>query len=77
MAAGSTGEKFFQASPHFQREEDNRNVCFGFKAGPVHHLGNHYYSPTRGPKEDRSWGPHVDGYQLLVRVFQAVHNQCL
>lgn len=37
------------------------------KGGPVH-LSDHYYSPTRGPKEDRNWSPRVDGYELMVGV---------
>lgn len=53
----------------FQCGEDNRCVYFDFKGGPIHHLSDHYYSPTRGPKEDRNWNPHVDGYELMVGVF--------
>lgn len=47
----------------------NGNIWFDFKGGPVHHLSDHYYSPTCGPKEDRNWSPHVDGYELMVGVF--------
>eukprot|EP00066_Takifugu_rubripes_P015718 XP_011604984.1 PREDICTED: thyroid receptor-interacting protein 6 isoform X1 [Takifugu rubripes] len=35
--------------------------------GPVHHLSDHYYSPPCGPKEDRNWSPHVDGYEFMHR----------
>ena len=37
------------------------------KGGPVHHSSSdHYYSPPRGPKEDRNWSPHMDSYELMV-----------
>ncbi|XP_061815289.1 thyroid receptor-interacting protein 6 isoform X2 [Nerophis lumbriciformis] len=44
---------------------------FGFcscKGGPGHHSpGDLYYSPPHGPKEERNWTPHVDGYELPHR----------
>lgn len=42
------------------------------KGGPIHHASSdHYYSPPRGPKEDRNWSPHMDGYELMVGGFSA------
>ncbi|XP_068164264.1 thyroid receptor-interacting protein 6 isoform X2 [Antennarius striatus] len=36
--------------------------------GLVHHpSGDHYYSPPRGPTNERGWGPPGDGYELLRR----------
>lgn len=57
------------SSPFFNVKKINRNIWFDFKGGPVHHLSDHYYSPPSGPKEDRNWSPHVDGYELMVGVF--------
>ncbi|XP_075906670.1 thyroid receptor-interacting protein 6 isoform X2 [Nelusetta ayraudi] len=47
----------------------NRYAAAGPAVGPVHHQpsGDHYFSSPRGPSEDRSWGPHVDGYELMHR----------
>ncbi|XP_017294463.1 thyroid receptor-interacting protein 6 isoform X3 [Kryptolebias marmoratus] len=46
----------------------NRYMAAGPTGGPVHHpSGDHYYSPPHGPNEDRSWSPHVDGYELVHR----------
>lgn len=46
------------------------------KGGPIHHSsGDHYYSPPHGPKEDRTWSPHMDSYELMVGAFSAaLHN---
>lgn len=35
--------------------------------GPMHHSsGDHYYPSPHGPKEDRSWSPHMDSYEMMV-----------
>lgn len=34
--------------------------------GPVHHSSDHYYSPPPGPKDDRGWSSHMDGYDMMV-----------
>uniref|UniRef100_A0A1A8HA85 Thyroid hormone receptor interactor 6 n=1 Tax=Nothobranchius korthausae TaxID=1143690 RepID=A0A1A8HA85_9TELE len=45
----------------------SRYVSAGSTGGPVHHSpGDHYYPPPpHGPTEDRTWSPHVDGYDLM------------
>lgn len=43
------------------------SVLIQLKGGPLHHpSSDHYYSPPRGPKEDRNWSPHMDSYELMV-----------
>lgn len=31
-----------------------------------HSSGDHYYPSPHGPKEDRSWSPHMDSYEMMV-----------
>ncbi|KAK2863112.1 hypothetical protein Q5P01_002645 [Channa striata] len=46
----------------------NRYMATGPTGGPMHHSSSdHYYSPPHGPKEDRSWSPHLDSYELMHR----------
>lgn len=46
----------------------NRYTAGGPTVGPVHHpSGDHYYSPSRGPTDDRNWSPHVDSYEPMHR----------
>lgn len=70
MASGSTGENNNNNCKQtlLNVKSTNSNLCFDFKGGPVH-LSDHYYSPTCGPKDDRNWSPHVDGYELMVGVY--------
>ncbi|XP_054656108.1 thyroid receptor-interacting protein 6 isoform X2 [Dunckerocampus dactyliophorus] len=45
-----------------------RYMATGPTGGPGHHLpGDLYYSHPHGPKEERNWSPHVDGYELPHR----------
>ncbi|KAM6894738.1 thyroid receptor-interacting protein 6 isoform 1-T1 [Lycodopsis pacificus] len=46
----------------------NRYMATGPTGGPIHHSSSdHYYSPPHGPKEDRTWSPHMDSYELMHR----------
>lgn len=46
----------------------NRYMATGPTGGPIHHSsGEHYYSPPHGPKEERTWSPHMDSYELMHR----------
>uniref|UniRef100_A0A146VRI3 Thyroid receptor-interacting protein 6 n=1 Tax=Fundulus heteroclitus TaxID=8078 RepID=A0A146VRI3_FUNHE len=46
----------------------NRYMATGPTGGPVHHSSSeHYYSPPRGPTEDRSWSAHMDSYDMMHR----------
>ncbi|XP_068611707.1 thyroid receptor-interacting protein 6 [Brachionichthys hirsutus] len=39
------------------------------EGGLVHHSpADHYYAPPRGPTEERRWGPHGDGFELMRRA---------
>ncbi|XP_061524647.1 thyroid receptor-interacting protein 6 isoform X4 [Phycodurus eques] len=45
-----------------------RYMATGPTGGPVHHSpGDHYYAPPHGPKDERNWTPHGDGYELIHR----------
>ncbi|XP_062416846.1 thyroid receptor-interacting protein 6 isoform X5 [Pungitius pungitius] len=46
----------------------NRYMATGPTGGPIHHSSSdHYYPPPHGPKEDRTWSPHMDSYELMHR----------
>ncbi|CAI5668918.1 unnamed protein product [Oreochromis niloticus] len=46
----------------------NRYMATGPTGGPMHHSsGDHYYPSPHGPKEDRSWSPHMDSYEMMHR----------
>ncbi|XP_076017281.1 thyroid receptor-interacting protein 6 isoform X2 [Genypterus blacodes] len=46
----------------------NRYMATGPTSGPIHHpSSDHYYSPPHGLKEDRTWSPHMDSYELMHR----------
>lgn len=46
--------------------------------GPIHHSSDHYYSPPHGPKEERTWSPHMESYELMVGVVSlAINKNCL
>ncbi|XP_023276601.1 thyroid receptor-interacting protein 6-like isoform X3 [Seriola lalandi dorsalis] len=50
-------------------EMANRYMATGpTVGGPIHHpSSDHYYSPPHGPKEERTWSPHMDSYELMHR----------
>ncbi|XP_014828774.1 PREDICTED: thyroid receptor-interacting protein 6 isoform X2 [Poecilia mexicana] len=45
----------------------SRYMATGPTGGPVHHSTDHYYSPPHGPKDDRGWSAHMDGYDMMHR----------
>lgn len=42
-----------------------------------HSSGDHYYPSPHGPKEDRSWSPHMDSYELMVSRERSVGSFAL
>ncbi|XP_077399672.1 thyroid receptor-interacting protein 6 isoform X2 [Vanacampus margaritifer] len=43
-----------------------RYMATGPTGVPIHHSpGDHYYLPPHGPKDERNWSPHTDGYELI------------
>ncbi|XP_026170695.1 thyroid receptor-interacting protein 6 isoform X2 [Mastacembelus armatus] len=46
----------------------NRYLTAGPTGGLTHHSSSdQYYSPPHGPKEEHSWSPHMDSYELMHR----------
>ncbi|XP_062305749.1 thyroid receptor-interacting protein 6 isoform X1 [Osmerus eperlanus] len=45
-----------------------RYMATGPPGGPMPHPSNErYYHPGPGPNDERSWGPHMDSYELMQR----------
>ncbi|XP_029975554.1 thyroid receptor-interacting protein 6 isoform X2 [Salarias fasciatus] len=45
----------------------NRYMATGPTGGPIHHSSGDHYYPPHGSKEDRTWSPHMDSYELMHR----------
>ncbi|KAM9425510.1 thyroid receptor-interacting protein 6 [Pholidichthys leucotaenia] len=46
----------------------NRYMATGPTGGPIRHLSSdHFFTHPHGPKEDHSWSPHMDSYELMHR----------
>uniref|UniRef100_A0A8C6TDZ8 LIM zinc-binding domain-containing protein n=1 Tax=Neogobius melanostomus TaxID=47308 RepID=A0A8C6TDZ8_9GOBI len=50
-----------------------RYMATGPTGGPIHHPSSDHYPPPHGPKEDRTWSPHMDSYDLMHRSPEKSH----
>lgn len=50
-----------------------RYMATGPTGGPIHHPSSDHYPASHGPKDDRTWSPHMDSYDLMNRSPEKSH----